>query len=281
MSKQTIYLIRALSNLHAGAGDRSFGLIDKHVQRDHTTNLPVVFASSLKGALRELVHHARGASTAASLFGTDNERGGAALMEQGRLVFSDARLLAIPVRSSHQLYYMATTPTLIEDFIGTLDEALVEIEGSRTLDALKNLAPAKGKPIILGDVAAGVYLEHLPSLVPNDPPDITPLRDVVGPRLAVMHLDDFATLCKNLPTVARNALDNGISENLWYEELVPRETRFYATVEALGSSTDAAVETAVEDLDGAITAANGRRHVQLGANATVGNGRTLWTPLNN
>jgi CRISPR-associated protein Cmr4 len=96
-----------------------------------------------------------------------------------------------------------------------------------------------------------------------------------------MHLDDFATLCKNLPTVARNALDNGISENLWYEELVPRETRFYATVEALGSSTDAAVETAVEDLDGAITAANGRRHVQLGANATVGNGRTLWTPLNN
>lgn len=44
------WLIQAISNLHAGKGDADFGIIDKHVQRDPVTGLPVIFASSIKGA---------------------------------------------------------------------------------------------------------------------------------------------------------------------------------------------------------------------------------------
>ncbi len=51
--KTELYTIETLSNLHVGAGDINFGVIDNQVQRDSVTNLPNINSSSLKGAFRE------------------------------------------------------------------------------------------------------------------------------------------------------------------------------------------------------------------------------------
>ena len=61
----------------------------------------------------------------------------------------------------------------------------------------------------------------------------------------------------NLPIIARNALDNGESKNLWYEQVLPSETVFYTIIQEEG-------EILKNALDGKI--------VQIGANATIGYG---------
>ena len=47
------FKITAKTNMHVGSGDTNYGIIDKLVQRDVLSNLPMIHSSSLKGALRE------------------------------------------------------------------------------------------------------------------------------------------------------------------------------------------------------------------------------------
>lgn len=72
----------------------------------------------------------------------------------------------------------------------------------------------------------------------------------------------FRELADNLPVIARNQLDNGISKNLWYEEVVPRQSVFLTCIKA-------------PDRD-LIDALNGQV-VQVGGNATVGYGFCKFT----
>lgn len=71
-------------------------------------------------------------------------------------------------------------------------------------------------------------------------------------------------LADELPVIARNYLDNGISKNLWYEEVVPRESVFVACFQAPD-------DILAKGLDGKV--------VQLGGNATVGYGFCLFTKI--
>ncbi|MCD4675191.1 MAG: hypothetical protein K8S18_04240 [Desulfobacula sp.] len=56
----TFYKIRTITNLHVGAGDANYGVIDNLVQRDVVTGLPVIHGSSLKGAIREFYEYSWG-----------------------------------------------------------------------------------------------------------------------------------------------------------------------------------------------------------------------------
>jgi|AntRauTorckE5430_2_1112549.scaffolds.fasta_scaffold00366_6 CRISPR-associated protein Cmr4 len=266
------YLITTRSNLHAGAGDKSFGLIDKLVQRDPTTRLPTIYSSSLKGALRELTtYHAPGKIEA--IFGSDNRKGKEANLKQGTYTFYDAQLLALPVRASKDFYYLATTPELLKEFLNTCRAAL----DSKLADAAEILAGKtinKGKPEYL-DLDDNKLIEDKPDILLEDweaeaylfDPDLVSLSEILGNRIALFNANDFAQLADDLPTLARNALNNGISEQLWYEEVVPRETRFYTKVRRPN-----------DDLHDVITKAG--EEVQVGANATVGYGVTHWKRLN-
>ena len=77
----------------------------------------------------------------------------------------------------------------------------------------------------------------------------------------------FSALCDNdsLPIIARNALENGESKNLWYEQVLPAETVLYTVIREDG-------EALCKALDGKI--------VQIGANATIGYGYCKFTVLN-
>lgn len=315
MNKHThpedLYLIRAISNLHAGSGDRSFGLIDKEVQRDHTSGLPIIYSSSVKGALREAYQYQKLGSfirseltekknatapeqnaaeltaeemrkiagqthaEVARIFGSDNRRGQAAVLQQGNLLIRDARLLALPVRSTHQYYFMATTPGLLKAFLEAASEAAVV--GKTVLEKLRDTKPTAGKPSVFG-AATGIneiYLESLETELKTLENTGT-IATAIGPRIALYAEDDFAKLCKDLPTVARNSLNNGISENLWYEEIVPRESVFYCPISRYGQQPESA--SVMRELHDIIKTNDGT--IQIGANATVGYGITEWTNLN-
>ena len=47
------FILNFQTNLHVGSGDANYGIIDKLVQREPSTNRPIIHSSSLKGALRE------------------------------------------------------------------------------------------------------------------------------------------------------------------------------------------------------------------------------------
>ena len=75
---------------------------------------------------------------------------------------------------------------------------------------------------------------------------------------------DFKEQCENLPVIARNCLENGVSTNLWYEEIVPHQSVFVTCIQG----TDNELDT---KLNGAI--------VQIGGNATVGYGYCKFTKI--
>ncbi len=91
--------------------------------------------------------------------------------------------------------------------------------------------------------------------------------DLISKEVQEITMKSFRTLVEELPVVARNYLDNGISKNLWYEEFVPRESIFGMIVQC--------PENLEEDF-----AKHVNEHViQLGGNATVGYGYCLFTKI--
>ena len=65
--------------------------------------------------------------------------------------------------------------------------------------------------------------------------DITP---IIGeyPILVADHVLKTLTDDEHLPVLARNNLENGVSQNLWYEQILPRQSRFFTIVLAPTSS---------------------------------------------
>ena len=50
--EQAVYTIRTITNLHMGDIGSAVNIIDKSVQKDAVTEYPTIYATSLKGALR-------------------------------------------------------------------------------------------------------------------------------------------------------------------------------------------------------------------------------------
>lgn len=275
--RTTFYAIRALTNLHAGAGDANFGIIDKHVQRDSLTDLPAIFASSIKGSLRQLLTTRLAGDQVTEVFGSDNKGGdeaGVNQLKQGQYVFYQANLLALPIRSSHDLYYMATTPYLIQDLLDDLKRRGQHDLAAPGLATLAGMAQQvyEGAPKHFGPSDATIQMEGMTARHAGKSLDIDEqLKKLLGERIVLLHVNDFAQLAEELPTIARNSLNNGISVNLWYEEIVPRESRFYCPVLDTAPKGDGELlTTALADVDNL---------VQIGGNATVGNGLCEWTKI--
>ncbi|MFN8243890.1 MAG: RAMP superfamily CRISPR-associated protein [Ferruginibacter sp.] len=81
----------------------------------------------------------------------------------------------------------------------------------------------------------------------------------------------FRDVAADLPVIARNQLDNGISQNLWYERIVPHKAVFLTGI--IYETSDTEMFTAFNNL---ITS----ELVQVGANATVGYGLCRFKKIN-
>ena len=114
MTKTTFFTITTLSNLHVGSGDQNFGVVDNLVQRDPITEIPMINSSSLKGAIRDHFDpKGENSKKIKIIFGhSDKDEANA-----GEVKFMHANMLAMPVRSNTQMFFLATTPQILEDFI--------------------------------------------------------------------------------------------------------------------------------------------------------------------
>mgnify|MGYP006918586234 FL=1 len=88
---------------------------------------------------------------------------------------------------------------------------------------------------------------------------INKIQTICGRTPIIYSSEQFKDFCEDdeLPIIARNCLENGESKNLWYEQVLPRET-------VLGTLLLSSEDTLAKVLNGKV--------IQIGANATIGYG---------
>lgn len=224
--------------LHPGTG-QALGAIDQPVAREGGSHIPVIPGSSHKGSLKHAVTGGNENDDFWPLFGgTDNE---------GGVLFSDIRLILLPIRSSVGSYKWATCPYLLErlarDRTRTGRPAGFEVP-----------AVADGKVLTAGSGGERLYLEELTFTIQEAVE--AQVRDALGKfipaedpyakvsarletQLLIMSDDDFSWFARyGLPIYARNQLekDTKSSKNLWYEEHLPADTLLYGIVAPRGET---------------------------------------------
>lgn len=130
-----IYWLHALTPLHVGSG-RGVGFIDLPIMREKVTKWPLVPGSAVKGVV-------------ADHFGaTEDERKNDALLKaafgisgneysnSGSLVFTDARLVCLPVRSLYGTFAWVTSPLALRRLKRDLDAVGLSSDLSQALETL-------------------------------------------------------------------------------------------------------------------------------------------------
>ncbi len=265
------YLITCLTNTHVGSGDAAYGLVDNLVQRDATTGYPTIHSSSLKGALREYFEEAQGwdknSAKVRHIFGHPVKDHGD-IFKAGVYRFLAADLVALPVRSNVEPYFLATSKDLLMNLKSRLNALGLSSEDS-SLNALitqcdcdKGIHFSGHSEVIVEDATAkkanSTY--QLPTGALN-----TIFRKTADTVL--LPYSQMKDLTDSLPVIARNQLENGESKNLWYEEIVPRESRFVCFI--------VADDTHFEEFNQVLTS----NIIQIGANASIGYGFCKFTKI--
>ncbi|MEM2219626.1 MAG: type III-B CRISPR module RAMP protein Cmr4 [Candidatus Korarchaeum sp.] len=252
------FLIRAVTPLHPGSGSRISGLADLPVQREAGTDIPVIYGSSLKGALRSWAV-AKGMTKIEEIFGPPPGRGDEGM---GKAVFLDAKLLFLPVRSFKGIYGWITSPFLLRRFerdiklveelsktkIGINDFTLdlsdpKEDEAFGTDGNLLKLTLDSGDAIILED--------HVLRFVSREMKFLNIFKEIIDElrgRLVVVQHDNFKRLMRRameiIPHIEINK-ETGTVNNLWFQENLPVETMLYSvifTTESLKGDVESLLE---------------------------------------
>lgn len=256
-----IYKYTCLTNLHVGSGDVNYNIIDNEVERDPVTQYPVIHASGVKGALREHFSKVLSEDRCRHIFGAAPKHKEA--IAAGNYKFLDAKFLSRPMRvggSAAMASITVVSAASVNDYLELLTAFGCNHYGLDHID----LDPAAfGEAGFLTNCPEPICVEgeKTGKLPKETESQLLKLRDVLGGTFAVVK--DFGSY--PLPVTARNHLDNGISKNLWYEEVVPHGSVFYQ----LTLTPDAAMDLPLEQAP-----------IQFGGNGSIGCGFVQITKLN-
>lgn len=266
----TIFKIVNKTHMHAGSGDSNFGVIDKLIQRDPTDHLPCIYASSLKGACREYWEQYQKNKTEAELiFGKD---------DKGALIFHQAHLLSIPQRSNKLPYFNVSAKSAIDNLIYSM-----ELCGNTYNPILEKLrlivAPNLGQIHVYKNHSRDLKIEDFEgqSVVDKQVAYDIDIANILGENYCVVSDADYTKICSDysLPVIARNNLENGQSKNLWYEQILPRESRLFFAV----TQTPLSESNKVEAVKNFVSEFESPKQIQIGANATIGYGQCSISKL--
>jgi CRISPR-associated protein Cmr4 len=313
--------------LHVGAG-ASVGAIDQPVQRERHTGFPIIPASSLKGSFAdywndgletigegEKAKKMRGKSAAAWLFGSDD----AHVSFAGSLLFSEARVLAFPIRSAKGSYAWITCPLMLQraardevfgpekikdandaDQMNTIRKAALDFKEPPDGDAVFQRLDAndkdKGKLDLGGQIVLEEYCFKASSQTyPAElAEEISKLVDdalftSIADRLVILSngmMSHFVSTTCEIAQHVRISDETGTAEEggLFNQENVPSETLFYSVLTATKSRVPVGElkdKSASEALSAFETKLTDAQHTfQFGGDASTGLGFCTVT-LNN
>ncbi len=233
MAKNTsVWLIIPQTNLHVGNESVvSFSIIDKAIQRDATTHYPCIHASSLKGALKAHLTHRADATNQQEISETNIQKIFGSIKDKGDIckgsaIFFDANLLFIPKQCTdgNVAYQLVYNEEVLKAFLSKANLMQASLSLENLTNTVRNL-----EHNIIDDATINIDCEKFKALTKDDA----------------------------LPIIARNCLENGQSENLWYEQVLPSHSVLATIIQTEGDN----------DLD-----CLNDQIVQIGANATIGYG---------
>lgn len=278
-----ILYLHAVTSLHPGSGT-ALGVVDLPIQRERHTQWPLVPGSSLKGVLREALREALGKNGEwEAIFGPDTANASA---HAGAISFTDARILAFPVRSLKGVFAWVTCKAALDRYVRDLSLAGIT-EARLSLAAEpptgKMLAPPNSPILIDGEFAlleefdftrcgeSSAIAEWLSRHAGVDEATQQRLRS----HLVVLNDTDFTHFAVHATEViARVGIDSATrtvrTGALFYEEFLPPETLLYAVILASASRRR---EVALNSGEILKKLADGMPHIlQIGAGETIGKG---------
>lgn len=285
--------LRCLTPLHVG-GESEPGLVDKPMLRERTRPYPLVPGSALKGVVREDAELRGPTEHLNAAFGRANTGKGDG-DNAGSLVFTDALLVALPVRSYFGTMAWTTTSNQLNrlhswwEKMGLAPPAAIDNKNSNLVHVDKASAIRSGDRVLIEDLSLlsitdAVWLEPWRRWIADRWFDEGAERLFFESHFAVVPEKVFDHLCRYaLEVRARIKIDRRSRTvekgKLWYEELVPESTLMASTVfcervfqrAGAASSEDRRALAPVELLDQWCTDV---RLLQFGGTASVGRGFT-------
>lgn len=284
-----ICVLHAISPVHAGAGSAT-GAVDLPIQRERHTGWPHIQASGVKGAFRdhcERVWMLQGVEKnnlvskddkkqaeelAKRIFG----RADAEKSQAGAIAFSDAKLLAFPVRSNLAPFVWVVCPALLKRLSRDL-----AITGKKCEELNEAIMNGDSYGLIKGELeGASLILEDLClSRQEGTWPGTAAIFANMAPaidRLALIPDHHFSFLMETATEVqaqiAINAATGTTSVgSLRYQELLPADSVLYSVV---FFGEERAEDTSRLMLDTLATAVRNAAasHIQMGGDMTLGRG---------
>lgn len=277
------FWLHAVNPLHVGSG-RGVGYIDLPIMREKVTAWPFVPGSAVKGVLAD--HY--GASDPrerekdplkARAFGTAGDEG-----NSGSLVFTDARIVCIPIRSFSGAFAWVTSPLCLirlardigsdtpipsveknEEALVISENSRIVLEGSVYLEELDFAARSSAE--------ADPWADHIAKGVFGNEKD---WMKTFKERFVIVHDDVFSFFCETGTEVAARVRINDETKTvasgaLWYEESLPTETILAGLVwcDKVYGGKNSENRSAEEMLEHFCAAP---LHLQIGGKATVGKG---------
>jgi CRISPR-associated protein Cmr4 len=210
-----------------GSGDVNYNIIDNEVERDPQTDLPMIHASGVKGALRE---HFTGkqmdSAVIQRIFGSAPKS--KEEIKAGTYKFLDAKFLLRPMRVSgdaQRASILVTSIAALNDYLELLSAFGCNHYGIERITADASVF-ADAEFLTNGNGSITVEGEKTNKMPTALAEQLLKLKDILGDTFAVAkQIDRYP-----LPVMARNYLENGKSKNLWYEEVVPQKSVFYQLI---------------------------------------------------
>jgi CRISPR-associated protein Cmr4 len=281
----SICTLYAVSPIHAGSG-ASFAAVDLPIQRERHTHWPHIQASGVKGAMR--AHYrdfAADKSLINFLFGydrddvahhnsynskrEDNDRFEVKDNFPGAVAFSDAKLLAFPIRSSIAPFVWVTCPAILKRLSNDLS-----FVGLQAIDGIPNI-PGEDAIWLEGGMPGKVILEDMVVNVANGdvhnpiPPGFPRLDKLllVSDEVFKYAVDS----CTEIQTQIKIDSKTGTAQDgaLRYQELLPADSLLYSVVYYSRAVFDNALQadTVRQHVEDIIT-----KFMQIGGDETLGRG---------
>ena len=251
--KTVFYRVECLTNLHVGAGDINYNIVDSEVEKDPITGYPIIHASGVKGGLRAAMGDSELVTEIVGRAATEGT------IHPGTHKFFDAQLLARPMRVAGSAS-LASLPVVTVASLNAFLESLT-VFGCNPYGITKVETPDFGSCDFLTNVDEKIEVEGEPTgrLDAATEELLRPLQAVIGERYAIVkNFDGYP-----LPVIARNNLADGRLSVMWYEEIVPHGSVFYFGVLAAENANVLEIPEIV----------------QFGGHASVGCGYTRVTKL--
>jgi len=280
-----IYHLHALSSLHVGNGEAG-GVIDMPVAREKSSKLPMIPGSGIKGVLRYELAEGNDLTKEnwSTLFGPESDSEN---IYAGALSVGDARLLLLPIRSYKGTFAWATCPMILRRYVRDLVHAGANV--SLQIPDIQSVQHAHATTVSKLSHDDKIFLEDLDLDLSSEKVDewadliaaslFAPEDDwkqLFKSRFIVLHDDVFCFLSETATEIrARIKIKEDTRSvekgGLWYEENLPAETIMWGVI-ASDRARDSSKTTA-KDLIKMIPKS---LRLQIGGNASVGNGQTQW-----